>query len=155
MIKQTPQQGLNYKSYLDTLPEEVKSKALQRRENLVIATEIKQQIEHLQAKSLVAYTEGANEDALIVLPYLEAIHEINPLITYEIIPPLNTQQAIPTIEVYNLDKQCVGKLETYPERFKKRIRGLDKEDTQELIMRYRKGYYNTELIEGLIALIKD
>lgn len=158
-------QGLTYQEFLNTDSEEMKAKALKRWDTMIISTEVKEEIESLEEASILAFMEVGCPDSMVVLPYLVKISELNPKVKYSILLRKGNEESlkelvghdngrVPTLIVYDKDENRVGMIEEYPERFKKRLKGLDEEDTKELITRYRRGYYNNEVIEGILKLLR-
>lgn len=143
---------MNYINYLDLNREDIKQKALERRENMILSTDVQEEMEGLKGGKIEATVSVNSLDALVVLPYLEKLNELNPKVTYNI--TVAEGEEVPSFKLFNAEGEEVGTLTHYPDRFKKRIKGLDEEDTNELIERYRRGYYNTEVVEGLLKFLR-
>ncbi|MGL4798778.1 MAG: thioredoxin family protein [Cellulosilyticaceae bacterium] len=147
-------EGINYEQFLELNTPENKEQGTIKRETMILSTETKEQIEALEEAHIVAFVEPDCLDGMVVLPYLEKIQELNPKVSYTIIP--RKEEGItttPTFVFYNKNEEQIDKMESYPEKFKKRLKGLDKEDTIELETRYRRGYYNNEIISGILSAL--
>lgn len=166
MMNKWLKEGLTYQEFLNTDTEEIREKALKRWDTMIISTEVKEAIEKIEERVVIAFMELGCPDSMVVLPYLEKMKEINPKIQYRIMLRKGNEQAldalvgheggkVPTLVIYQQSGEQTALMEEYPERFKKRLKGLDKEDTQELITRYRRGYYNNEIIEGILKLLNQ
>ena len=164
MNKQWFDQGLTYEAFLETDTEEVKANALSRWDTVSMTSEQVNDIKSLEEHSIVAFMELYCPDVQVVLPYIAELTKLNPKLQHIILPRKGYEEElskivghsnprIPTILVYDHDGELKGMMEEYPAHFKKRLIGLDAEDTAELKRRYRRGYYTPEIIDCLLALL--
>ena len=165
MINKWFKEGVTCKAFLDSENEEIKARALKRWDTMVMTTEQMKDIKSLDEHLLIAFMELTCPDAMVLLPYLAKIEELNPKLHVRVLKRSGHEDEmvkelghpdprVPTVLIYDKDGRRVGKMEEYPLCFLKRLKGLDAEDTEELVKRYRRGYYNTEIIKGLIALFE-
>lgn len=158
-------QGLTYELFLATETEEMREKAIRRRDTLVVATDLKEEIAALKPVKILVFTQLSCKDSIIVLPFIEKMHQLNPNVEYSILTKEGNEEAIqefigrkdikvPTLVSFNEDGNKMSVMEEYPDKFKKRLKGLDEEDTEELKVRYRRGYYNTEVLQGILELVR-
>lgn len=163
MLNKLFAEGMQYTAFLETDTEEIKQKAMKRWDTIQLSTEHIELFKEMKEGKLLAFMKLSCPDCMLILPLLEKIHQVNPNLEYSVLPQAGNEAmiaeltgqdkvAVPTILAFDKDEEIKKVFVEIPHSLKRRLKGLDEEDIEEMMGRYRRGFYNNEVVVAVMKL---